>query len=830
MENLSSNDANSLRKTLKSTSISSHFSGSAAAGRAANDDQKHSATLLTESNRSTTPKESGRRDTASISTNSYDLSVENSNQESHLQKLKHEMERLRSKNQSAEKKNEMLRWLLTSEHAEPARIFHRAILMRLYPEEIINAIGVRHDSNFVALEATLFTSKFIPIQKVSTSFSDGHWQEEMSFVLDTESRWMEGRFVLELKTKNDALDDVIIATASISPHCFLDWLQEGGEHSVHIKMDRTHATLDDELALPMLFFTVKVAAERIPSNWTPNIEAPQESVIDQPMDEKTSHAAIKSPNHHGLEVSEVANKVPALPGIPDETVVVSMARKDPCLSVSAQPLALEAAFTNTDSITAATSSTDDEDAKTMDSSSIVSTMCVRRFESVPAVNRSCSAEFVESAVSQSLSSMVYQRKNGGEKIILQPVQEGSKQCTQIKMRHPLVSDSKPASNHAELRKPFVSKTPCELGLLEIRSGKSEKHVQQSKHQETNTDPNVVAAITGVSFVNQRLMAIIKQNGDSKCDVNADSIIASKNSDSSALVEPLQPTSRNPDHAAILPVEEINHNSAVGCLHRIGSSLALWFAAAQMMLARAFGQCHRRQRLATVRPVHDVFNVESEVETLTLSDHRRRTISNKKKEAKKFLKECEIDNDTVLPTDIGPEKDVYDPVDEKLSLAVSQLQNAFFHLPKRATKTIPVLQIMQFMKTLPTGNSTPHQRLAAIRHFLQSKWIDCESMLQIMTWIKSPSEEVKIFECMAMRIVDKQGLVMIARRFLYARGTKFVALKTVERLLDLSNKDTRARQQRRASHFRQENVDDFAVDEQDLPANIADFPVDESENL
>ena len=77
---------------------------------------------------------------------------------------------------------------------------------------------------------------------------------------------------------------------------------------------------------------------------------------------------------------------------------------------------------------------------------------------------------------------------------------------------------------------------------------------------------------------------------------------------------------------------------------------------------------------------------------------------------------------------------------------------------------------------------------------------------IMTWIKSPQEEVKFFECMAMRVIDKPGLMMIARRFVFAHGTKFVALKTVERLLVLSNKDTHAREKRRASHFRHENFD------------------------
>jgi hypothetical protein len=52
-------------------------------------------------------------------------------------------------------------------------------------------------------------------------------------------------------------------------------------------------------------------------------------------------------------------------------------------------------------------------------------------------------------------------------------------------------------------------------------------------------------------------------------------------------------------------------------------------------------------------------------------------------------------------------------------------------------------------------------LDAIQHFLQSKWIECDSMLKIMTWIRSPPDEVKFFESMALRVTDKQGLMMIA---------------------------------------------------------------------
>ena len=71
-------------------------------------------------------------------------------------------------------------------------------------------------------------------------------------------------------------------------------------------------------------------------------------------------------------------------------------------------------------------------------------------------------------------------------------------------------------------------------------------------------------------------------------------------------------------------------------------------------------------------------------------------------------------------------------------------------------------------------------------------------MHIMTWIKSPPEEVKFFECMAMRVIDKSGLARIACKFIHTVGTKFVALKTVDRLIALSNKNSQAREQRKAS--------------------------------
>jgi len=53
--------------------------------------------------------------------------------------------------------------------------------------------------------------------------------------------------------------------------------------------------------------------------------------------------------------------------------------------------------------------------------------------------------------------------------------------------------------------------------------------------------------------------------------------------------------------------------------------------------------------------------------------------------------------------------------------------------------------------------------------------------------------------MAMRVIDKEGLAMLACKFIHTVGTRFVALKTVERLLILSNKDTQARQHHKASN-------------------------------
>ena len=802
MEKVRRNDANSLKSALRSTITLSNLSGRAVAGSSVNDNPNTSATLPTESNGRNAPKKSSRREIASTLTNAFDPSMKNGNHHSDLQKLKHEMETLKSQARSIEKQNEILRWLLTPEQAEHERTFRRAILMRIYPEEVINAIGVQegHESTFVALEATLFTSKSLPIQKVSTSFSDGHWQEEMKFILDTENRWMEGRFVLELKTKNVASDDTVIATASISAQHFLDWLQEGGEHSVQIEMDRTFPALHDEIALTMLFFTVKVATERISLLRTLNIEAPLKSSIAQLIDDKSSVSAIEPHNQNAFEVLD---KVLELPGIPIEDVEGQNAA--PCLTNSLQPDILGAVHIKTDFATFALSSTDDEDENHANTSNTLSAKGVRRFDSVPTSNRSCSAD---SAARLSLLSMLFfQRKNEGPKPNLKPVQEGSKEGEQIKMLNPSLLDYELVSNHAVT---LVSKT--HLNLVTRLGNSSENHfVDESTNLETDKDPNFVETIKSVSFAYQR---------DFKSDVAADS---SKN-DSSVPVEQLKATSGIPDHATI----EIDQHPARRCFDQVGSSLKVWFATAQIIVARVFGQCHRRKRLASVRPVREVLDdAETCIEALNLSEQRRHAIFNGKLKAKQFLEEFETDKDTEFPAEIGSENDSHDPVGAKLIFAISQLQNAFFNLPQRAKKITPISLIEQCMKTLPAGNSTAHQRLDAIQHFLQSKWIECDSMLKIMIWIRSPTDEVTFFESMAMRVTDKHGLMMIARRFIYAHGTKFVALKTVERLLVLSKKDTQARNHRRASHFR---VDDF--DEQGLPAHAGEqeFSVDESGNL
>lgn len=713
--------------------------------------------------------------------------------------------------------------------------------MRVYPKEVTHAIGVHegHDSIFVSLEATLFNFKSLPIQKVSTSFSDGHWQEEMQFILDTESRWMEGRVGLQLKQKMFvASDDPIIATASISHHLFSNWLHEGGEHSVEIQMDRTSLALEDELTRTMLFLSVKVAAEKV-SHQIMDAKTSLTSVVHMQVDEKWS----KEIEPHIQNHVEFALEVPTLPGISHDSALVSVnctvpcsnfclhsisgAKSQPILSHEAESLnvrvlanrsslstrqkrnaAKEAACTHTAtySVSNATSS-DDEQTRTTVISNTIPQIGAHRLQLVPTSNVSRSGKKIKAtAVHLSMAPQ--------QIITLQPTLDGSTKGDEIKDMDSL--DFNVVANHATVRTNLVFQSIGELHG-EITSGTSNSvldvpedsnmQAKVSSNFETGADPNLLASIKGVSFANHKLLAIIRKNRHSKPNVTSELVIASQNSDSSGLgIEPLHIISGKPDHASEDPVDGVKLDASKGCWSHVGSSLALCFGAVHMMMARFSGRFRRTKRLATVQPISDALDVESEMETLKLSEKRRHQIENSKLQAKKLLEE--LDN-VDKGSEIGPAQvtqDVYDAVEAKLFVAMSQLKDAFFNLPKRAVKVSHVSSIQEFMKNIPTGNSSPFQRLTGIQHFLQSKWIDCDSMLQIMTWIKSPQEEVKFFECMAMRVIDKQGLMMIARRFVFAHGTKFVALKTVERLLVLSNKDTHAREKRRASHFRHENFD------------------------
>jgi hypothetical protein len=572
-------------------------------------------------------------------------------------------------------------------------------------------------------------------------------------------------------------------------------------------MNRTCETLDDELGLTMLLFTVEVATEKMLSDRILNIEDPLKSVIAQQIDDESSQAAIKNLNQNSHVFD---NEVTARPGTPD--VAVWMPYTDPCLSNYVQPVILESAIANKDSITFAASSTDDEEPNTTDASNTISTKAIGRFKSAPTSNRSCSSDLADSAAHLSMLSVVYQRKHGGSKNNLKPAEEVSTKDTQMKLRSSSLLDPKLVLNHATLQTTMVSKTTSELGLLEI---KSEKHGQESKNQTTDNVPKFESSIQGVSLGNQNF--VIKSNGASKADIASESSVASKNSHSSTLVEAFPSTSRNPDQVSTLP---INQNIAIRCWYKLRSSLKLWFATAQIILSRVFGQFHKKKSLAAIQPIREILDeADSEIEALRLSEQRKHAILASQLKAKLFLEDFSADADQ--------DQGVNDAVEKKFIFALSRLQNAFFKLPYRAVKITSMSQIENFMMTLPVGKSSSHQRLAAIQQFLQSKWIYSDSMLQIMKWIKNYAQEVKFFECMAMRVVNKQGLTMIARRFIHAQGTQFTALKTVERLLVVSNKDSHVRQQRRGSHFR---VDDIGEQDVFFDSPDQEFSVDESNNL
>jgi hypothetical protein len=266
-------------------------------------------------------------------------------------------------------------------------------------------------------------------------------------------------------------------------------------------------------------------------------------------------------------------------------------------------------------------------------------------------------------------------------------------------------------------------------------------------------------------------------------------------------------SAKPEEASTQPVEEIDRNSATGCWSKIGSTLKLWFAAAKSLCKLVLARFRIRERMATVRPIHETLDVESEIEAMNMAEARRLKAYNTQLAAKKLMEDIGTAEDETAPSVTIPNHDD-DIVETKLVLARSHLKVAFFDLPRRGkgVKVTPVAAIAQVMKSLSTGNSTAHQRFSTIQHYLQSKWIDCESMEHIMAWIKGPPEQVKFFECMAMRVIDKKGLATIACKFIHKVGTKFVALKTVERLLMMSNKDSSVLAQRKAS--------DVQIDEED----------------
>ena len=841
MEKARRSAANSLRgaKTL------SALTGYASNGLLTHGDSQLASVFQTEFNRAKPQSTSGLRN-ASLVAESSEKTLNQSGQDEDLRKLKHEVDRMRSQAQSMERENEILRGLLTSEQAKSANTFRRAILMRVYPEEVVNAIGVheRHDAIFVAVEATLFNSKSLPIQKVATSFSDGRWQEEMKFILDTESRWIEGRFVLELRQKMFSSSvDPIIGSAEISPQRCLDWLQEGGEHSLQIEMKRTSSSLKDEHTRTMLLLTVKVAAERISLDQKLNAETAANPVIGEHFNAST--IANESPP---FNESYTSDAVPAtLPGIPDESSMALVSALQPCpadvfheshLTATTEVESLPVDFaggaekgkqfptvarttammTNwkrsavrgtSAAVSQSASSTDDEAENIVEADSPVSSTSVRRLELAPNSNRLTSAEFIESKATRlSLSSLMYQRRASDSRTKLAPVQDESQRQAQLKILNSL--DSELAAQH-ESRQSILSKAQFESALeigMSVHASRDTIAIEDDAEQsqelqntpETGIDSNFVATIKGVSFANRKLLAMIKKNRVAKSDVApADSIVVMQDSNSSAVsVEPLHSAPQKLEKAAIEPAEQLSHHSETRCWSELGNSLKLWFTAVWRLLTRILSQFRSGQRLATVQPFREVLDVQSEIESMKSAEERRLKVQNSKLAAKKLMEDLVTTNDEIAPSKIGPARDD-DHVESKLVLAISQLRSAFFDLPKRAVKITPASAIVQVMKALATGNSTAHQRFTAMQNYLQSKWIDCESMAQIMAWIKSPPEEARFFECMAMRVVDKEGLAMLACKFIHTVGTRFVALKTVERLLILSNKDTQARQHCKASN-------------------------------
>jgi len=819
----------------------------------------------------------------------HDELKQNDQAKNDLLELKLELERERLQAQSKERENELLRLLLASEPAKPSSTFRRAIVMRVYPEEVINAIGVhaRNDVIFVAVEATLCSSKSIPIQKITTTFSDGRWQEEMKFIVDTDKMWMEGRFNLELRQKMFASsDDPIIATASISLRRCVDWLQEGGEHSIQIEMNQTSAALKDELTRTMLCLSVKVAAERISTEQTTSVAA-----CEVLPGLKNEQSVIK--NYHVIPIQNEAptdDAVPAaLPGIPDEpcaaaeTTSVSCKLDLPVEPISNsntinQPTAAEStggakceslevkddvtvatsgqkkfqsvrnALTFTrwikpasqeaeviESVTAASkpqisNSSDDEEQNVIDADNAAETKSGRRLELAPNSNRSRSVEFIDSrALRQSMMSLMYQKKAiNASNVILVPVDEDSSKRVQSKMLRSLDSDL--SVKNEELRKNNVQfheslsiGMPAHETQIHETAAPTEvsaEPLQAASEHNSGIGANFVATIKGVSFANQRLREISRKNRAAKAvlpTISTNAIATTYDADSPALAvqhvfdaQPVQLISGTTATVTVAPIEEIDNNSTTGCWSEkgLGGKLKLRFSTAWRWLQIFFGRIRSTRGAASIQPFREVLDVETEIQTVQLAEERRLQIQASKLAAKKLLELDDfVDADGLVIND--PDNDL-DAIEEKLVNAISQLKQSYFELPHRAVKITPVAALTKLMKAY-AGSSAPHQRMTAIQNFLQSKWISCQSMVHIMNWIKSPPEEVKFFENLSMRVIDKEGLAAIAYRFTKTSGTKHVALKSVERLLALSKKDAQSQSQRKVHAAPAQNIDEEEED-------------------
>ena len=785
-----------------------------------------------------------------------------------MQMLKRELERERMQAKSKEKENELLRMLLGSERAKPASTFRRAIVMTVYPEEVVNVMGVheRNDAIFVALEATLCSSKSTPIQKVTTTFTDGHWQEEMKFILDTDKMWMEGTFHLELRQKMFvSADDPIIATASISLRSCVDWLQEGGEHSIQIGMDRTSAALKDDKTRTVLCLSVKVAAERISTGQTLGFEANPGLITNQQSVEIISDA-IDAPSQNEVPVGDSVSAV--LPGIPDEHGSAALVTTVPCdldlpvetinnSSTKSEPSASEIVddmkcqnLEVNDDATVTTSgpndpnalmtelktttyqetevtesaetaskpqisvSSDEEEENNVDADNSAETIGGRRLELAPNSNRSKSMEFIDSrAARQSMVSMMYQKKANASKIVLVPIQAESSKRVQSKLLSSL--DSELTAKNTELRKSNVRfEAALSIGMNEtikampmIETTATEiidEPMQESAQQPTGIDANFVATIKGVSFASQRLKEIARKSREAKAALAAqptDPTVAVANHDVDSPVVPavqqVQVTSQTTATATVEPIEEIDQSSATGCWSEkgLGGILKSRLATVLRYLQIVFGRIHSTRGRAKIEPFREVLDVETEIEIQRVAEERRAQLQASQLAAKKLLEELAMAEEEEDTSKNVQDRDD-DGIETKLVNAIALLKQSNFELPNRTIKLTPVSAVTKVMKTLNPGTSVPHQRLTAIQNFLQSKWIDCESMAQILIWIKSPPEEVRFFECLAMRIVDKQGLARIASRFIHTKGTKYVALKTVERLIVQAKKDALSREQRK----------------------------------